>query len=870
MKKTYEFENLGCAHCAGKMEEKIGKLPDVESVNLSFPMKKMYLETSREDLLPEIQKICTDIEPDVIVTEVTKKSSKRRKHVEEDSHESHEHHHHHDEHCDCGCDHNHNEHEHLEHHHHHDEHCDCGCEHDHEEHEHHKHHHHHDDHCDCDCCDDDDDDDESIAAAANREGNGQATVFIVEKLGCAHCAGKMEEQISHLPGVEAVNLTFATKQLRVWSDDAKTLLPQIQDICTSIEPDVKVVVRENTVRAQKEAKKAKENFEDNREFWELGAGIVLFIAGKALESSKPVYSMVCFILAYLILGIKIVWTALKNISKGQVFDENFLMSIATIGAFGVGEFAEAVGVMMFYRIGELFEEKAVERSRSQIMDVIDMRPEVVNLVDDHGDVTVIDAEEAEIGDILLVRPGDRIPLDGIITDGETMIDTSPVTGEPIPVSASVGTDVTSGCLNTSGVIKIKVEKILEESMVTRIMDSVENAAASKPKMDRFITRFSRVYTPFVVLLALATAIIPSLVTGNWTHWIYTALTFLVISCPCALVLSVPLAFFSGIGAGSKIGILFKGGAALETLKDITSVVMDKTGTITKGNFKVQDVIPLGNATRHEILSLAASCEESSTHPIGKSIMEAAKDENVTYKTPENAKEIAGHGSVITIDNSEILAGNKKLMAQYHVTGDYPETTSYGTEVFLAKDGVLIGAIVIADTLKDDAKSAIASLKAQNLHTVMLTGDSETTANAIAKETGIDEVYSRLLPDEKLAKLQEQRSKHGAVMFVGDGINDAPVLAGADCGAAMGSGADAAIEAADVVFMTSNVEAIPQAISIGKKACKIAWQNVVFALAIKALVMILGLLGFANMWMAVFADSGVAMLCVINSIRAMKL
>ena len=651
MKKTYEFENLGCAHCAGKMEEKIGKLPDVESVNLSFPMKKMYVETSREDLLPEIQKICTDIEPDVIVTEVMKKSSKRRKHVEEDSHESHEHHHHHDEHCDCGCDHNHNEHEHLEHHHHHDDHCDCGCEHDHEEHEHHKHHHHHDDHCDYGCCDDDNDDDESIAAAANREGNGHATVFIVEKLGCAHCAGKMEEQISHLPGVEAVNLTFATKQLRVWSDDAKTLLPQIQDICTSIEPDVKVVVRENTVRAQKEAKKAKENSEDNREFWELGAGIVLFIAGKALESSKPVYSMVCFILAYLILGIKIVWTALKNISKGQVFDENFLMSIATIGAFGVGEFAEAVGVMMFYRIGELFEEKAVERSRSQIMDVIDMRPEVVNLVDDHGDVTVIDAEEAEIGDILLVRPGDRIPLDGIITDGETMIDTSPVTGEPIPVSASIGTDVTSGCLNTSGVIKIKVEKVLEESMVTRIMDSVENAAASKPKMDRFITRFSRVYTPFVVLLALATAIIPSLVTGNWTHWIYTALTFLVISCPCALVLSVPLAFFSGIGAGSKIGILFKGGAALETLKDITSVVMDKTGTITKGNFKVQDVIPLGNATKHEILSLAASCEESSTHPIGKSIMEAAKEENVTYKTPENAKEIAGHGSVITIDNS---------------------------------------------------------------------------------------------------------------------------------------------------------------------------------------------------------------------------
>ena len=795
-------------------------------------------ETSSEDLLPVIQKICTDIEPDVIVTEVLKKSSKKRK--DEEVHE---------EHCGCGCE---SQHEGHEHHHHHD----------------HEHHHHHDeDHCDCGCCDDDDDDEGTIAAATKRQGNGKATVFIVEKLGCAHCAGKMEEQISHLPGVEAVNLTFATKQLRVWSDDAKALLPQIQDICTSIEPDVKVVIREDTVRAQKEAKN---NSEDNREYLELGIGMVLFIAGKIFESSKPVYSTACFLLAYLILGIKIVWTALRNISKGQVFDENFLMSIATIGAFGIGEYAEAVGVMLFYRIGELFEEKAVERSRSQIMDVIDMRPEVVNLVNEHGDVSVIDAEEAETGDILLVRPGDRIPLDGVITDGETMIDTSPVTGEPVPISGFEGTEVTSGCLNTSGVIKIRVEKVLEESMVTRIMNSVENAAASKPKMDRFITRFSRVYTPFVVFMALATAIIPSIIIGNWTHWVYTALTFLVISCPCALVLSVPLAFFSGIGAGSKIGILFKGGAALETLKDITSVVMDKTGTITKGNFKVQDVVTFGDVTRNELLSLAASCEESSTHPIAKSIMEAAKEENISYKTAESAKEIAGHGSVIKLDGSEVLAGNKKLMNQYHIAGEYKETTSYGTEVFLAKDGVLIGAVVIADTLKDDAKSAIASLKAQKLHTVMLTGDSESAANAIAEETGIDEVYSKLLPDEKLLKLQEQRTKHGAVMFVGDGINDAPVLAGADCGAAMGSGADAAIEAADVVFMTSSVEAIPQAIAIGKKASRIAWQNVVFALVVKALVMILGLLGFANMWMAVFADTGVAMLCVLNSIRALKI
>ena len=836
MKRTYEFENLGCAHCAGKMEEKIGKLPEVESVNLSFPMKKMYVETSSEDLLPVIQKICTDIEPDVIVTEVLKKSSKKRK--DEEVHE---------EHCGCGCESEHEGHEHHHHQHHHD----------------HEHHHHHDeDHCDCDCCDDDDDDDGTIAAATKRQGNGKATVFIVEKLGCAHCAGKMEEQISHLPGVEAVNLTFATKQLRVWSDDAKALLPQIQDICTSIEPDVKVVIREDTVRAQKEAKN---NSEDNREYLELGIGIVLFIAGKIFESSKPVYSTACFLLAYLILGIKIVWTALRNISKGQVFDENFLMSIATIGAFGIGEYAEAVGVMLFYRIGELFEEKAVERSRSQIMDVIDMRPEVVNLVNEHGDVSVIDAEEAEIGDILLVRPGDRIPLDGVITDGETMIDTSPVTGEPVPISGFEGTEVTSGCLNTSGVIKIRVEKVLEESMVTRIMDSVENAAASKPKMDRFITRFSRVYTPFVVFMALATAIIPSIITGNWTHWVYTALTFLVISCPCALVLSVPLAFFSGIGAGSKIGILFKGGAALETLKDITSVVMDKTGTITKGNFKVQDVVTFGDVTRNELLSLAASCEESSTHPIAKSIMEAAKEENISYKTAESAKEIAGHGSVIKLDGSEVLAGNKKLMNQYHIAGEYKETTSYGTEVFLAKDGVLIGAVVIADTLKDDAKSAIASLKAQKLHTVMLTGDSESAANAIAEETGIDEVYSKLLPDEKLLKLQEQRTKHGAVMFVGDGINDAPALKKAYVGIAMGGiGSDIAVDAADIALINDKISELPHLLLLAKRMMVTIKCNLTFSMTLNFIAIILAITGILNPVIGALVHNAGSVLVIINS------
>ena len=897
MKKTYDFENLGCAHCAAKMEEKINKLPEVTNASISFPMKRLYVDTMKEDILPQLQNICSSIEPDVLLHEADKTSRKRKntkpthKHEHHDDHdccddddccghdhEHEEHHHHHDDDCcdddDCCCGH---DHEHEEHHHHHDNDCcdddDC-CGHDHE---HEEHHHHHDD----DCCDDDDcccgHDHEHEEhhhhhgdVAAAHEGTGTPTIFIVENLGCAHCAGKMEEQIGNLSEVEAANLAFATKQLRVWAPDAKSLLPKIQEICSSIEPQVHVVLRPDRRQESNTTKETSSKMsEDTKALISIISGIVLFIAGKILEPSFLMAADACFIVAYVILGARIVMTALKNITRGQVFDENFLMSVATIGAFAVGDFAEAVGVMLFYRIGELFEDKAVERSRSQIMDVIDMRPEVVHYVDEDGSVTDIDAIDAEIGDIVVVRPGDRIPLDGIVTEGETMVDTSPVTGEPVPVAISAGSSVISGCVNTSGLIHMKVEKPLEESMVTRIMDSVENAAASKPKMDRFITRFSKVYTPFVVCLALATAIIPSIITGHWNHWIYTALTFLVISCPCALVLSVPLAFFSGIGAGSKKGILFKGGVALETLKNVKSVVMDKTGTITKGNFKVQDIIPLGKESKDELLAYAAACEAGSTHPIAKSIMDAVKEKEITYPSANSVKEIAGHGSVITINGSEVLAGNQKLMDLYHIKGNKPDSIAYGTEVLLAKDGVLIGYIIISDTLKDDAKSAIQALKSQGLHTVMLTGDSEASANAIAKKTGIDAVYSRLLPDEKLARLKEERSKHGSVMFIGDGINDAPVLAGADCGAAMGSGADAAIEAADVVFMQSSVSAIPTAIKIGKKSCRIAWQNVIFALIIKVLVMILGLLGFANMWMAVFADTGVAMICILNSIRAMR-
>lgn len=724
-------------------------------------------------------------------------------------------------------------------------------------HEEHKEKHHHN-HEACGCGHDHEHGSGDKESHSHVQSDAKQKVYILENLGCANCAAKMERKIKELPEVEDAVITFATKQLKVASNHQEDLLPVLQEICASIESEVVV--------KQKESKVHKEKQEENQKaIIGILAGAVLFAAGMIFEDSYPTVTSIGFVIAYLILGGKIVLQATKNLKKGHVFDENFLMSIATLAAFAIGDFAEAVGVMLFYRCGELFEDIAVEKSRGQIMDAVDMRPEVVNLL--HGDeVEVIPAEEAQIGDVLLVRVGDRIPLDGVILSGESRIDTAPVTGEPVPVKAGEGDRVISGCVNTSGMLKVRVEKTLGDSMVTRILQSVENAAASKPKIDRFITRFARVYTPFVVILALGTAIIPSLITGDWKFWIYTAITFLVISCPCALVLSVPLAFFSGIGAGSKKGILFKGGIALEALKEVKAVVMDKTGTITKGNFEVQKCISLGAWKEEELLAVAAGCESTSTHPIGNSIVEEAKKRFVELERPSKVEEISGKGIRAQMKLGEVLCGNRALLEMHHVNVQMMESDVYGTEVFVAINGELAGYLVIADTLKEDSVSAIRKMKKYGLRTAMLTGDAKTSADAIAKKAGVEEVYAQLLPEDKVEKLKEIRQKNGAVMFVGDGINDAPVLAGADVGAAMGSGADAAIEAADVVFMTSSMEAIPQSVAIAKATGAIAMQNVVFALIVKALVMILGLMGFANMWLAVFADTGVAMLCVLNSIR----
>lgn len=686
------------------------------------------------------------------------------------------------------------------------------------------------------------------------------TVYVMKNIDCANCSAKIEKKIQELPEVDDCILTFATRQLRVYSSEGTKLLPKMQEIADQIEPGTVIEIRE-------EGKPSSDTRDDkhDHDIPELLAGAALFIIGELLSHSMPPVSIGCFVIAYLILGREVLLTALKNMKSGHVMDENFLMSLATIGAFAIGEFGEAVGVMLFYRVGEAFEHRAVEKSRSQIMEAVDLRPETV-LLDENGTVREIPAGSAAVGNIVQIRPGDRIPLDGVVVEGESRIDTSPITGEPVPVSVTIGSTLTSGCVNTSGLLKMRVEKELSESMVTRILDSVENAAASKPQAERFITKFARVYTPFVVALAAATAIIPSLITGNWSHWIYTALTFLVISCPCALVLSVPLAFFSGIGAGSRKGILFKGGIALETLKNVKTVVMDKTGTITKGNFIVQDIVPSANYTAAEVLQAAAACETASTHPIGTSILLAAKEQDLSLENPAQLEEISGKGIHARLSCGDVLCGNRKLLTEFNVDcGTYDENGAV-TTVYVAINGTFAGTIQISDTIKPEAKDAIRTLKSMGIRSAMLTGDGEAAAEAVADAVGIDHVYAKLLPADKLEILQKLRAESGSAMFVGDGINDAPVLAGADVGAAMGSGADAAIEAADVVFMTSSMDAIPTAIRIAKSTGAISNQNVAFALAVKALVMVLGLMGIASMWLAVFADTGVAILCVLNSIR----
>ncbi len=701
-------------------------------------------------------------------------------------------------------------------------------------------------------------------------------IYHIENLDCANCAAKIEAKLNALPEVESAVITFATRQLRLTAENPDALLEKLTTVARTVEDGV-VFHREGSAHHSEDCHNhdccCHEHHDHHHHdhhhghhhhhhdhagqgLWQILVGAGLFVLGLVLGSLYiwriPV-SLPLFVIAYGILGFEVLATAGKNLVKGHIFDENFLMSIATLGAFAIGEFPEAVGVMLFYRVGEYFEHRAVERSRKQIMDAVDMRPEVVLRL--NGDeVETIPAAEAKVGDLLLVRPGDRIPLDGTVISGNSRLNTAPVTGESVPVGVKEGDSVLSGCVNLHSQLTIRVEKPLEESMVTRILRSVENAAAGKPKIDRFITRFARIYTPVVVGAAALIAVVPSLITGAWNYWVYTALSFLVMSCPCALVLSVPLAFFSGIGVGSRRGILFKSGLSIETLASVKAVVMDKTGTLTKGDFTVQELLG-----EDEILSLCAGCERHSTHPIAMSIVAAA--EGMELPKAEQVEELAGQGIRALVDGKEVLCGNEKLLARYNITPPHKE----GTWVWVAREGTLLGGIRLGDTVKADATEAVSRLKKRGLACAMLTGDGETVAQAVGQQLGISEIHAQLLPEEKLTALQQLRRQYGPVMFVGDGINDAPVLSGADVGAAMGDGADAAMEAADVVFMTPRALAVPEALEIAAQTRRIATGNVIFALSIKLLVMVLGLLGYASMWAAVFADSGVAALCVAYAI-----
>ena len=703
--------------------------------------------------------------------------------------------------------------------------------------------------------------------------------LLLKDLNCPNCAAKIEDRIRKMDVVETANFTLATHQLKLtgsW-EDREALKRDIQDICDAIEEGVTVADYERKSKAAVDDGRENNQDNDSVTIAVIVVGL-LFMIYDALTSFVPSIGLPesietpIYYVAYVLLAFPVLRTAARNILKGEIFDENFLMSIATLGAIAIDALPEAVGVILFYRIGEFFEEKATDRSRTEIMNAVDMRPQEVRVVDTcgGGEIVVMSPEKVEVGWTIEVRPGDLIPLDGTILEGETRVNTAPVTGEPVPVRAEPGTQLMSGCINETGRITMRVDKVLEESMVTKILDAVENAAASKPKIDKFITRFARVYTPIVVALALAVAIIPSLITGEWHKWIYTALTFLVISCPCALVLSVPLAFFSGIGNASKHGILLKGGRVIEALANVKAVALDKTGTITSGEFKVHNVETVGShVSSGQLLSMAAAIEAVSTHPIATSIVSEAKDQGLTVEPSDFVQELAGEGMVGMADGQQVLVGNRRLMERYDVQGYPTEPAEYGTEVLVAEGNTYLGRIIIADEARPDSAEAIADLNRQDIKTVMLTGDAEASANYIAKETGVSAVRAQLLPQDKLSVVQDIRSEYGPTMFVGDGINDAPVLAGADVGGAMGSGADAAIEAADVVFMRPSLTAIAHILDLSKSTLRVAWQNVVFAIAVKILIMLLGILGYASMWWAVFGDTGVSILCILNSVRILS-
>ena len=706
----------------------------------------------------------------------------------------------------------------------------------------------------------------------------------IEGLDCPNCAAKVERKINTLEGIKEATVDFLGKKIVVLADEISEneLVELIQTEVDKIEDGVKVFVPK--VQAGESSSEEEDTGKIKKK---LLIGGVLFVLGIFVPKTLFIPKLAVFLVSYLVIGGDVLLSAFKNILNGQVFDENFLMAIATIGAFAIGEYPEGVAVMLFYQLGELLQGIAVNNSRKSIVSLMDIRPDYANIKVGEG-IKKVSPEEIKVGEIIVVKPGEKVPLDGKIVKGASTFDTSALTGESLPREAKAGDDVLSGFINKNGLIEIQVAKVFSESTVSKILYLMENAGSKKSKTENFITKFARYYTPAVVITALIVAIFPPLLIqgATFSDWIYRALIFLVVSCPCALVISIPLGFFGGIGGASRHGILIKGTNYLEVLNNLESVVMDKTGTLTKGIFKVTEVNAENNIkindfennktelTKPLLLKYAAHIEKFSNHPIAQSIV--AEYENSVSKVDENVvkdfEEISGFGIKVNINNHQFLAGNSKLMNLENITFDKKE--NLGTAIYLAADGKYIGNILISDEVKEDSARAIKGMKENGVkEIVMLTGDNEAIGKNIAEKLGIDKVFTELLPNEKVEKLEEiykTKSEKGKVAFVGDGINDAPVLARADLGIAMGgAGSDAAIEAADVVIMNDEPSKIVTAIKIAKKTKEIVWQNITIAFAIKIVVMALGLFGDATMWEAVFADVGVALLAVLNATRVLR-
>lgn len=816
------LNNLNCAHCAEKINDKVGKLAYVENSNMNFVAKKLSVFAKAGDItkqhMSEIAKIIHETESGLTVSLLKNKvvgaldfdnkgnivesgNTARNGRIDlnvlyanRNNSDGYHHNHEHDEECGCGG-------HHHEHHHNHEHGESCGCG-DH----HHEHHHNHDHGEECGC-----------------EGHHHDHEHGEE---CG-CGGHNHDH-------------------------------------------------EHEETKPKKVEKPKEKKEINKDLIKIIIGVIVYAFGiyEMAVGNTGTFSVVVFLAAYILIGGDVLLKAAKNLFRGQVMDENFLMSIATIGAIAIGEHSEAVGVMLFYKIGEYLQQKAVGQSRKSISALMEIKAEFANLVQG-GKIIQVDPEEVEVGDVIVVKPGEKVPLDGIVTEGEAMLDTSAITGESVLRSVKPGEEVVSGTINTNALIYVRVTKEYGESTVAKILDMVENAGSRKSQTENFISRFCRYYTPIVVGLALAVAFIPPLVIEGavFRDWLYRGLIFLVVSCPCALVLSIPLSFFGGIGSASKNGILIKGSNYLEALRKVNTVVLDKTGTITKGVFKVTEINPVG-MSEDELLRFAAIAEANSNHPIAKSIMESYNEksnEEIKLSEIDKYEEIAAHGIKVLYNGKTILAGSSKLLDSENVK--YEKIDEVGTTVYVAVDGKYAGCIVISDEVKEDSKRAIAEMRKVGItNVVMLTGDNEAAAAKIAEEVGLDKHYSGLLPNQKVEILEEiaKENSTGNTAFIGDGINDAPVLARADVGIAMGGvGSDAAIEASDIVFMTDELSKLPIAKRISEKTNKIVWQNIVFAMGVKVIVMLMSTGGVANMWEAIFADVGVALIAVLNAMRTLK-